>query len=187
VHRRPFRTRAHDRALAALVVLAAWCFAAEPRPAAQSVSVPQITAAFLLNFAKFTGWPADAASADMPLMLCATDPEVAEALPIVTAGKSVGLRKVTTSRVSLEPTPKQCSVLYASGLDEKRSAALVAALRGTSVLSVGDSEGFVKSGGIIRLFVVDGNMKFAINVAAAERARLQLSSKLLALAQIVRE
>jgi len=149
--------------------------------------VSSITAAFLLNFAKFTDWPADVITADAPLMFCASDPEVADALPDVVEGKSVGAHRVTTSRVSLDSVPKQCAVLYASGLDEKRSTALVSSLKGSSVLSVGDSEAFVKSGGIIRLFIAEGGMKFAINVSAAERARLQLSSKLLSLARIVKE
>jgi hypothetical protein len=179
--------RAGHRALAALVVLAAWCLASAPRPAAQSPSLAAMTAAFLLNFAKFTDWPSDVVTPDAPLMFCASDLDVAQALPGVVEGKSVGAHKVTTSWVSLGSIPRECAVLYASGLDEKRSEALVTSLRGTSVLSVGDSEAFLKSGGIIRLFVDEGSMKFAINVSAAERARLQLSSRLLSLARIVRE
>jgi hypothetical protein len=53
---------------------------------------------------------------------------------------------------------------------------------------VGDIDVFTQSGGVIRIYVEDGHVKFVVNMSAAERARLRLSSKMLAYAQrIVRE
>ena len=58
-------------------------------------------------------------------------------------------------------------------------------LAGASVLSVGDSSEFTRRGGVIHLYLEDGHMRFAVNVAAAEKARLRISAKLLNLARIV--
>jgi hypothetical protein len=54
------------------------------------------------------------------------------------------------------------------------------------VLSVSDGKGFSQSGGIIELYVEGGRMRFAINVDAAERSGLHLSSRLLGLAKVMR-
>jgi len=60
-------------------------------------------------------------------------------------------------------------------------------VQGQSVLIVGDMEGFARSGGIINLVMTEGKVHFEINVSAAERAGLKISSKMLKLAQIVKE
>jgi hypothetical protein len=53
-------------------------------------------------------------------------------------------------------------------------------------LTVGDERGFVDEGGMIALRVVDGRVRFDVNVTAARRAGLRLSSQLLQLAMSVR-
>jgi len=63
----------------------------------------------------------------------------------------------------------------------------VSTLRDTPVLTVSDSDTFTKRGGIVQIFVESGKMKFRINSRSARRARLQLSSRLLALAEVVDE
>ena len=56
-------------------------------------------------------------------------------------------------------------------------------LKGASVLTVGDVEEFNSLGGMVRLLIENGKMRFAINLQAAEQARLKLSAKLLSLAK----
>jgi hypothetical protein len=51
------------------------------RAATQSVSAPELKAAYLLNFTKFVEWPADEVPAGAPLALCiVSDDAVADAL-----------------------------------------------------------------------------------------------------------
>jgi hypothetical protein len=52
------------------------------------------------------------------------------------------------------------------------------------VLTVADFEGFLEEGGMIQLFSENNRVRFAINVDAAVRAKLKLSSKLLSLAHV---
>ncbi len=154
-------------------------------PTAQAASEPALKAAFLVRFAKFTDWPADALPAQAPLVFCVFDSEVADALARATANGSVGAHPLSVVRLAGDESPRSCSLLYAAGLDDRRLSDLMAALHGASVLLVGDDEAFMKVGGIIRLFVEDGHMRFAINVHAAERARLRISAQVLTLAKIV--
>jgi hypothetical protein len=58
-------------------------------------------------------------------------------------------------------------------------------LRGASVLTVGDHDDFATTGGVIHFTRENYRVRFEINVRAAERAGLRISSKLLQLARIV--
>jgi len=56
------------------------------------------------------------------------------------------------------------------------------------VLTVGETDGFVGVGGMIGFLLQDNRVRFEINLAAAESARLKIGSRLLMLAQtVVRE
>jgi hypothetical protein len=55
-----------------------------------------------------------------------------------------------------------------------------------SVLTVGETDGFTDAGGIANLEFTKDRIQMSINVEAAAAARLQISSKLLRLARIVK-
>ena len=60
-------------------------------------------------------------------------------------------------------------------------------LKGTSTLTVSETEGFGMLGGAIN-FAFEGNkLRLEINPLAAERAGLKISSKLLGIATIIKE
>jgi hypothetical protein len=60
------------------------------------------------------------------------------------------------------------------------------AIRALPVLTVSDGKDFSQAAGIIELYVEGGRMRFAINLDAADRSGLRLSSRLLGLAKIIR-
>jgi hypothetical protein len=155
--------------------------------AAQSVSEPAATAAFLLNFARFTQWTADARPETAPLTICATDRDVAEALAATVKGRAAGNRPVVARRLEVSEAPGDCEVLYVTGIDRRRAGPLLQSVSGASVLTVSDESGFAAWGGCIELFIEDGRMGFMINRAAAERAGLRFSSRLLALARLLKD
>jgi hypothetical protein len=63
---------------------------------------------------------------------------------------------------------------------------MAAVLKGTGVLTVGEAPGFIADGGIVNFKLEGGRVRFEINVVAAEQEQIRISSKLLSLAQIVR-
>ena len=65
-------------------------------------------------------------------------------------------------------------------------AALCGQLKDSPVLTVSDVDGFAQQGGMVNLLLVNNTVKMEINQAAAEGAGLQISSKLLKLARVVR-
>lgn len=154
---------------------------------AQAVSEPALKAAFLLNFAKFTEWPADVRAATAPLVLCSADQSVTPALERTVAGQTIEQHPIAANQVSLDGPLHDCALLYMGKVDRTKITQLAATLNGAGVLTVGDEQAFAAAGGMIGLFVEDGRMRFAINIGAAERGRVRLSSKLLTLARIVKD
>jgi hypothetical protein len=160
-----------------------------PSPtSAQTANAPMVTAALLFNFAKFTEWPLEALSPGAPLALCVVEaPAVATALEQVTAGRDVRGHAILVRRISPEGPLRSCQVLYLAGLDRRRAGDLIGAARGVPVLSVSDFPVFTRLGGVAHLFLEDSRMRFAVNLDAANRAQLRVSSQLLSLAVIVRD
>ncbi len=154
---------------------------------AQGVAEPALKAAFLLNFARFTEWPAGMRAMNAPLVLCSSDDAVTPALESTVAGQTIERHPVAASQMSLDGPLHTCALVYMGKVDRTKAAEVADRLHGTGVLTVGDEQAFAAAGGMIGLFVEQGRMRFAINVSAAERGRVRLSSKLLSLAHIMKD
>jgi hypothetical protein len=179
------------RRVAALVCLHVWAVAPVGLIAAtqtQASNAPALKAAFLFNFAKFTEWPSDGLAPGQKLSLCVLgDAPVADALTQTIEGRNIERHELTVQLVKADGPIRSCHLLYLGSLDVQQSAQLLRTLAGAAVFTVADSDGFAESGGVIQLILEGDRVRFAVNVAAAKRARLTLSSKLLGLAKIVKE
>jgi hypothetical protein len=90
-------------------------------------------------------------------------------------------------RLASDVAPRACQVLFIAGRDDGRVSALLEQAAGSPVLTVSDADRFAAGGGTIQLFVEGGRMRFAVNVDAAQRSKVRLSSRLLGLAKVVRD
>jgi len=177
-------TTARLRSLAGLGSIAILLLAFTPA-VAQDVTGPALKAAFIYNFAKFTEWPADVIPAgEAPLVLCVLgDAAIGQALERTVKGRTLEGRRLGVTQASANgPLDGVCHILYVTGVTAGQAAKLVAGLRDTPVLSISDVEGFTEMGGIAQLFFARGHLHFNVQVEAAKRARLRISSRLLALA-----
>jgi len=155
---------------------------------AESVTAPALKAAFLYNFAKFTGWPSEALAPERRLALCVFgDHAVADALQQTIQRREIKGHELTVEIVEADAAVFTCHLLYMAGHDASRFAPVLEALKSAPVFTVGEAERFVESGGVAQLVFQNNRMRFAINPLAAERARLRLSSKLLSLAKIIKD
>lgn len=155
---------------------------------AQDVTEVTLKGAFLFNFARFTEWPADSLPAQSTVSACVLgDRAVGDAFAKQVKGKQVSGRSINVTIVDGASPLPPCHLLYLSGVSRTRIGEIVSNLRESPVLTVSDVEEFTKRGGIIQFFVESGKMRFRINARSAKRARLMLSSRLLALAEVVDE
>jgi hypothetical protein len=170
-----------------VAVLAALLLAGGPTEA-QGVSGPALRAAFLFNFPKFSTWPSDALAPGQRLAMCVVgDAAVADALGQTIKGHAIEGHELTVTVLTTDESAAACHLLYVSAPEIKRSAALMLSVKSASVFTVSDADGFAESGGVAQLIVEDKRIRFSINVAAALRRRLTISSKLLSLATIVKD
>lgn len=158
-----------------------------PVPAtAQDVTEPALKAAFIYNFAKFTEWPAEVMLAAEPLTLCVIgDAAIGDALKRVVkdrtlAGHSIGVLQTGPGG----PPRRGCHLVYVSGMTATQAATLLAGLGDAPVLTISELDGFTQLGGIAQFFFQNGRLRFNVHLESARRARLQISSRLLALAVI---
>jgi hypothetical protein len=145
----------------------------------------EVKAAFLYKFASFVSWPRASDTAPLCIGILGEDP-FGPALDRVVNGRVLNGRSFVVHRFKNAKDIAGCGILFISSSESRRLEQVFAALDGSSVLTVGDVPGFCEKGGIVNLETRDGRVSLQINVEAAERAHLQLSSKLLSLAAIVR-
>lgn len=156
--------------------------------ATQSVPVPRLKAAYLLNFVRFVEWPPNAAPAGEPLIVCIiNDDSVARELELTVEGRSVDGRTVTVVRLAASAPLPMCHVVYLAVSARKRSPGVIGEVKGKLALTVSDIPDFAETGGMVQLFVEGGRIRIAVNVDALQRANVRLSSRVLALATIVRD
>jgi hypothetical protein len=153
--------------------------------ATDAASDVAVKAAFIFNFAKFAEWPT-LASGDRIIVCVVGSDEVAAALVETSQGQIVDGHAFEVWRPRDASEWQACRLLFLADAESRRSAAGLATIKTLPVLTVSDGKGFSQSSGIIELFVEGGHMRFAINVDAADRSGIRLSSRLLALARIIR-
>ncbi|HKV09556.1 MAG TPA: YfiR family protein [Thermoanaerobaculia bacterium] len=169
------------RVLAALVLL----LLISPAVEAQDASSLEygVKAAFLYNFTKFVEWPKPAFDERGSLRLCVLgqDP-FGKSLSSVVEGEEVQGRPITLLRIDSLDDPRLCHLLFLGRTETSRFPAVLAAVRGAPVLTVGEAPGLLEKGVGINFVLVDGKVRFEINQAAVEAHGLKMSSKLLRLA-----
>jgi uncharacterized protein DUF4154 len=167
--------------LAALLVAAA-----EREPRGQSAPESQVKAAFLYNFAKFVEWPAGAfgdAGAPLVIGVLGKDP-LGRDLDNSVRGRTAGGHSIVVQRYATGTTPSG-HIVFVSASERSRLRETLESLKREPILTVSDLDGFTDAGGMIRMFVVDGEIKLDINVDRASGSGLRLSSKLLSAATTV--
>ncbi|HEY5253091.1 MAG TPA: YfiR family protein, partial [Acidobacteriaceae bacterium] len=147
----------------------------------------RVKAAFLFHFAQLVDWPADTVKAtDGSLFLCTVgDDPFQGALEDTVAGKAVGTRVLRIRHLKETQDMHACQMVFLGNAVSKQIPALLAGLHNAPILTVGETPDFLKSGGMVRFLLADNNVRFAINVAAANAAGLKIGARLLILAQNV--
>jgi hypothetical protein len=153
-----------------------------------SVDEYKLKAAMLYNLTKFVEWPNSAyPDSHAPILLCilGQDP-IANSLAATIPKEPQNGRAVLIRRLQSDAEFPGCHILYISSSERKSAAHIFAILNGACVLTVGEMAQFAAHGGIIQFALEDQRVHFDINLDAASRAGLKISSKLLALAEIVK-
>ena len=148
----------------------------------------EVKTGFIYNFANFVSWPPKAfKDKDDDLVLCfASDTPTADAL-FKLNDQTIRGRKLKVIPYTQESCLDTSHILYIATQDRNLVQKLLGIARKRSVLTIGEIEGFTQMGGVINFFEEQNRLRFKINIDAAKRAGLTMSSQLLGSAQIYRE
>jgi hypothetical protein len=156
------------------------------RPQENAPSEYQVKAAFLFNFGKFVGWPAEAftnAAAPLVIGVYGGNPFHHDLEQLV-AGKQIGGHPVAVRQIPSLPALKECHVVFLNTPVPGQAAEILATLHQAPVLTVTENVAhFQGSKFMINFMLEHGKIRFEINQDAARLCRLKISSKLLTLAR----
>lgn len=172
-----------------LCIVLALVLVPEAALAQDSAGEYELKAAMLFNLTRFVEWPTAAyADAQAPTVLCilGRDP-FGDSLTSMASGQSAGGRAVQIRRIANSKETRGCHVVYISSSERKNIAQILAVLKGTSVLTVGEMGQFAARGGMIQFSLEEKQVRFEVNLEAASEADLKISSRLLVLARVVKD
>lgn len=145
-----------------------------------------LKSAFIYNFVKFTNWPRET-NTDLggALTLCTTgNDELVGSLQRLDAqmvrGRQIRVRTLDPGEVGTA-----CQVLYVAASEHDRFSRFIELTRAMPVLTISQIRGFADAGGIIQLYRARTRIRFKINLAVARDSGLNLSARLLDLAELV--
>ena len=153
-----------------------------------SASEYELKATMLYNLTRFVEWPSSAyADAQAPTILCllGRDP-FGSYLGSLASKETVNGRSVEIRRIRSNAELTSCHILYISSSERKTIVQILAGLKGSSVLTVGEMAQFAMRGGMVQFELEEKQVHFDINLDASRRADLKISARLLVLAKIVK-
>ncbi len=148
----------------------------------------KLKAAMLYHLTRFVEWPPTAyLDHHSPILLCilGRDP-FANSINSTLPEETDNGRLVLIRHLQSEKEIPGCHILYISSSERKTADRIFSTLNGSSILTVGEMAQFAAHGGMIQFSLEEQHVRFDINLDAASRAGIKISSKLLALAQIVK-
>ncbi len=140
---------------------------------------------FLYNFCRFIDWPATAfSSPSEPLIIgiVGQDP-FGPLLEEAIAGETYHGRPIRIEHYRNAREIKHCQLLFVSRSAAADVANILAAVAGKNVVTIGETEGFIDKGGMIALTADQNRVRLRINPATLRSANVEVSSKLLRVAE----
>lgn len=162
---------------------------------ASARSESEIKAFYLYNFIKFVTWPDEPTTADIKICIAGDNPF--SAMTEKLSSREVRNRQITVQSENLSSSNYSgtssedsadysgCSVLFLGASEANFYTELLDDLGNSSVLTISDIDGFVDNGGMIGFIKVGNVVRFDINLKKARQAELNMSAKLLELANRV--
>jgi len=153
-----------------------------------AASEAQVKAVFLFNFAKYVDWPPDALpSKATPITIGVVGADsFGDDLQRDVEGKTINGHPFVIKHMAWDSEWSGCQILFISRSEASRTGEILDKASALPILTVGENEAFARNGGIINFVLKNGNVRLSINLNAAKKAGLTISSRLLAVADVVK-
>jgi hypothetical protein len=144
-----------------------------------------VKAAFLLKFVGYLEFGARGPAPGEPLVIAVSGADDIAAELARLAGHAA--RPVTVRVLHDDDALAGVHVLFVGGGESERAERLLQACARQGALGVTESDGGLRAGSVINFRVIDQRVRFEVSLAAADRANIKLSSRLLSVAYLVRK
>ena len=152
----------------------------------------KVKAAFLYNFIKFVEWPDEQkVDVNVPITIGILCDDGEAKIFSELASRKVKDRSIVVKMLADFQSDEtkaelvKCQIVFVTSCEQACSKEAVALLRKLPILTIGESEGFLETGGTINFIMQDGKVCFEINAKAADEVNLKVASQLLRLAKRV--
>lgn len=170
-----------------LVISSSFITAFCPSSQEPILSEYKVKAVFLFNFTQFVDWPADAfQNDDDPFVIgILGDDPFGSYLDETVKGETFSKHPLVVKRYNKPEEVGGSHILFIAETDNEKLKKIFKKINPGYMLTVGDARGFAKLGGAVE-FKKEGNrVRLKINPDSASSVGLNVSSKLLRLADIV--
>ncbi len=147
-------------------------------------NVSQVEAVFIYNLLHFVEWPAEKENGDITITIFG-DRQVAENLKLLVGDERSRNRRVKVVQCRRVADIGDCHILFVGAGKLREMPAVRRQVAGKPILLVGDRDGFLAAGGMVKLARLGNRITLAVNPSAARKVGLSFNSRLLRLARIV--
>ena len=152
--------------------------------AVAGVSEAEVKSAFVLNFSKFTKWPAGVFKSEDRMVLCVMGNNVLDGALFNLEDRKVKNVRIKVERYLLN-AKQTCHILFIGDSEADRIGSVLKIFNGSPVLLVSDVDSFAGVGGAIGLNFKRGKVLFEVNLVTLKKSGLVISGQLLNLASHV--
>ena len=142
---------------------------------------------YLYNFSKFISWPDSRfENSDDTFNICIDGPLPSKAIITQLLNRTTQGRELNIYPLGNLDNHETCHILYFRDGQREKIEPTLSSLKNKSILTVGDYQGFAKSGGVVEFAVNRNNkLELIINLGQAKADGIQISAQLLEIASVV--
>ena len=142
-----------------------------------------VRAAYVFNLIKYVEWPSQGRELTIALI---GDAETGGVMASMLDGRTSNGKNIHVVLSPSDEALENCGVLYIAASRPEDIRYALERMKGRSVLTVGETDGFVRGGGMVALINTGDHIRIEVNLDAVQRAGIRISSRVLNLAIIVR-
>lgn len=147
-----------------------------------------VLSALTLNFARFTQWPdQEDPMQRQKFRVCLVGDNVVQQAFEAVNDKSISDKAIEVVNTNRLRNLHECHILFISELPKNILMQVFLNVKSRPILTIGQTEEFVESGGMVGMINVDGKIKLYINLPVVRASGLTISSNLLRLSRIFGE
>lgn len=153
----------------------------------QAFQEKHVQSVFIFNFTRYAEWPRAVFSREtnsFVIGVLGSDP-IREHIVQVVANERAEDRPIAVRSYRRVQDIDACHILFISRSEAGQLESVLAALKGRSILTVSDQEGFARSGGMIQFRTERQRVRLTVNLEAVRAVGLNISSKLLRIVDVI--